>query len=165
MQALVDAVIVGGGSSHACGAAVGVTGGNTGAGSSSGLHLQRLAERAALAQAKVAAAAGSAQEGVPVELQALRLEARDAAEALLQRCRDVAALRRSLLKKDGGLGQLAEAGQDGAPRPLPLLRQVVGEGGSGSRPLGWHSVPVPCIAAVRAGRLSQARVPARHQQI
>ncbi|KAL4437281.1 hypothetical protein ABPG75_004420 [Micractinium tetrahymenae] len=131
-QALVDAVMAGRGGGSNAGSSSGADAGGSGNKSSScGWLLQQLAARAALATAKAAAAGaegpgGATQAGqvASEELRALQLEARDAAEALLQRCRDVAALRRSLLKQPERLGRLAEAGQDGAPRPLPLLPQI-----------------------------------------
>lgn len=136
MQALVDAVMTGGGcnrhaSNTAASAAAGAAGHDER--SSCGGLLEQLGARVALARARAGAAAvggdgaGQAEDVAAEELQALRLEARDAAEALLHRCRQVAALRRSLFKQPERLGRLAEAGPDGAPLTLPLLRQIVGE--------------------------------------
>ncbi|KAL4439460.1 hypothetical protein ABPG77_008789 [Micractinium sp. CCAP 211/92] len=134
VQALVDAVMTGGGcnrhaSNTAASAAAGAAGHDER--SSCGGLLEQLGARVALARAKAGAAAaggdgaGQAEDVAAEELQALRLEARDAAEALLHRCRQVAALRRSLLKQPERLGRLAEAGPDGSPRTVPLLRRVV----------------------------------------
>ena len=103
--------------------------------------LQQLAARAAAARQR-AAAASEGNDGiiqdveVQRELQALQLEARDAAEALLGRMRHLAAFRHSQAKH---LGQLAGVGQDGAPRHTPLLRQIVGESGLAcwQCALGW----------------------------
>lgn len=169
VQALVDAVMAGGCGSRAGGAAEGGAGGAAGA-SLEG-PLQHLCARVALARAKAATAAGAGEEAAQdkdaedvaaEELQALQLEARDAADALLQRCRDVAALRRSLLKQPEQLGALAEAGQDGAPRPLPLLRQIVGEQGPTERAdvgCGWSLDGPRCLLARRrcCARVHNAR--------
>ena len=92
--------------------------------------LEQLASRVAAAKQQAAAAAGGSsdeqQQAGEQErelLQGLRLEARDAVEALLGRLRELSAFRRSQLKQ---LKSLAAAGQEGAPRPTPLLRQIVG---------------------------------------
>ncbi|KAI7845287.1 hypothetical protein COHA_001130 [Chlorella ohadii] len=68
-----------------------------------------------------------AQAAAEAELRGLQLEARDAVQALLGRMRELSAFRRSLLTAQQGqqLGRLAALGQDGAPRPTPLLRQLV----------------------------------------
>lgn len=94
--------------------------------------LEQLCGRVALAAAKqagAAAAAGAAGDGGgsgggDEELRALRLEARDAVEALLGRMRELAACRLSQLKH---ARHLAALGQDGAPHHMPLLRQIAGE--------------------------------------
>lgn len=100
-------------------------GGSDGGGSPAWV-LEQLAARAAAARA----AGGGGDED---ELQALRLEARDAVEALLARMRDVASHRRSALTS---LRRLAVLGDDGGPRRTPLLRQLAGAcGAAGS----WSS--------------------------
>lgn len=84
------------------------------------------------------------------ELQGLRLEARDAADALLVRMRQLGGFRRSLQLRQ--LGRLAAVGGDGAPRHTPLLRQIAGD------PLGGRqgvrcSVPCPALPCrTAAGR-------------
>jgi hypothetical protein len=88
--------------------------------------LEKLAARVAAAKQQPsppAGGSGSIDEQEQELLQGLRLEARDAVEALLGRLRELSAFRRSQLKQ---LKSLAAAGQDGAPRPTPLLRQIVG---------------------------------------
>lgn len=88
-------------------------------------QLERLAARAALVGSKRGGGGGGeGAEESEAELQGLRLEARDAAQALLSRLQQLAASRGAHLKQ---LRQLAAVGEDGAPRCTPLLRQIAGE--------------------------------------
>ncbi len=152
--ALVEAVMAGGGQAKS--SSSGGSGGGTQA--AAAWPLGQLAARAAAARATAAAAAAAtaaaaaamqggngdssasgsdsgggsqAEAEAEAELRGLQLEARDAVQALLGRMRELSAFRRSLLTAQQGqqLGRLAALGQDGAPRPTPLLRQLVGERG------------------------------------
>ncbi|PRW45607.1 sec1 family domain-containing MIP3 [Chlorella sorokiniana] len=131
--ALVSAVMAGGG----------LAGSSGSASSSTAWPLAHLAARAAAARASSAAdepgsgsghsSGGSdgsqaeAEAAAAAELRSLQLEARDAVQSLLGRMRELAAFRRSLLTAQQGqqLGRLAVVGEDGSPRPTPLLRQLV----------------------------------------
>lgn len=146
--ALVEAVLAGAGHSGSSGS---LSSGAMAAARPPAWPLGQLAARAAAARAAAAATAapgqasstsssetgsgssargsGSASAEVDAELQSLRLEARDAVQALLAHLRELSGFRRSRLTAQQGqqLGRLAALGQDGAPRPTPLLRQIVGE--------------------------------------
>ena len=111
------------------GGGAGSSSGSSGSAASPSWPLEQFAYRAAAALAAAAAAEGEGGSEPEAELRALRLEARDAVQALLGRMRELSGLRRSLLKAQQGqqLGRLAAVGEDGAPNAMPLLRRLVGE--------------------------------------
>lgn len=131
-EALTEAVLAGDGTGNSSireGAEAAAAGATAACAASPPWLLEQLASRAAAARTGAAAGEGGSSSEAEAELRGLRLEARDAVQALPARMRELSGLRRSLLKAQQGqqLGRLAALGEDGAPRATPLLRQLVGE--------------------------------------
>ncbi|PSC73797.1 sec1 family domain-containing MIP3 [Micractinium conductrix] len=96
----------------------------SGGGSGQAFQPQQEAQlQEALVEAVMCGAAAAAAEaaGADEELGGMRLEARDAVQALTWRLRQLSAFRASHL---GSLAALAAEGPDGAPRRTPLLRRI-----------------------------------------